>query len=348
MITRSSITILLVLALLTLATTPARASLFSLAASGTISSNTSGDLTIPIGTPWMFELTFETDAPDLDFELTGSPDPTFGRYTNTAAPPALTFFHYQAGDYEVTVDDPSDFGAFTEIHITFTSINAIDINIHAPDFFPSLAGGPVSFHADFNRFNSPPIFLSDALPTNALNAESFELSTVSLLPLAGDVSGSGLTSLTLTDVPSVVGDFNLNGVLDSADIDRLSSAIRSMSGDLKYDLNQDGTINADDRGTWVRDLKRTFFGDSDLNGEFNSSDLVLVFAAGRYESPEQADWASGDWNGDGPFNSSDLITAFSEGGYEQGPRPGPAAVPEPATGTLVVLGTIVWACRSRS
>src|SRR5512144_2432054 len=101
---------LLLLGLLALAAAPARAALFSLEAAGTISFNSSGDSTIAVGTPWTFELTYDTAAPDLDFESTGSPDPAFGRFTNTGAPPALTFFHYRAGDYEVTIDDPADFG----------------------------------------------------------------------------------------------------------------------------------------------------------------------------------------------------------------------------------------------
>jgi hypothetical protein len=202
MITRSASTALFLFTLLTLVAMPARASLFSLAVSGTITENSSGDSTIPIGTPWTFELTYDTAAPDLDFELTGSPDPTFGRFTNTSAPPALIFFHYQAGGYEVTIDDPADFGLFSVIDITFTSVNAIDINIHAPTFIPPLAGGPVSFHADFNAFSSAPIFSSDALPTNtALGATSFDQSTVTLLPHAGVVSSGSLTSLTLTAVP---------------------------------------------------------------------------------------------------------------------------------------------------
>jgi hypothetical protein len=189
--------------LLALAAVPARAGLFSLAASGSISSNSSGDATIPIGTQWTFELTYDTAAPDLDFELTSSPDPTFGRFTNSGAPPALRSFHYQAGDYEVKIDDPADFGTGSEILITFIgNANAIDINIHAPAFFPPLAGGQVSFHADFNAFSSAPIFSSDALPTNtALDPASFDQSTVSLLPPAGVVSGSSLSSLTLTPVP---------------------------------------------------------------------------------------------------------------------------------------------------
>jgi len=193
---------LLLFTALALAPASARAALFSLTVSGTISENSSGDPTIPIDTPWTFELIYDTAAPDLDFELTGSPDPTFGRFTNTSAPPALTFFHYQAGGYEVTIDDPADFGTGSAMDITFTSVNAIDINVHAPSLFPQLAGGAVSFHADFNAFSTAPIFSSDGLPTNTdLGPESFDQSTVTLLPSAGVVSSSGLTSLTVTAVP---------------------------------------------------------------------------------------------------------------------------------------------------
>ena len=190
------------LALLTLAAVPAQAGLISLEASGTISINSSGDSTIPVGTTWAFELVYDTAAPDLDFELTGSPDPTFGRFTNSGATPALTFFHYQAGSYEVTLGDPADFGPNSVIDITYLSVHAIDININAPAFFPPLAGGAVSFHADFNDLSSRPIFTSDALPTNtALGPDSFDLSTVTLLPAAGVVSGSTLTTLTLRAIP---------------------------------------------------------------------------------------------------------------------------------------------------
>jgi hypothetical protein len=184
------------------------ADLYTLAASGTITSNSSGDPQIPVGTPFSFEIMYNTAAPDLDTEFGGSPDPTFGRFDNTAAPPALTFFHYRAGTYEATLHNPADFGMSSGIDITFTSINAIDINIFAPTFFPTLAGSPVSFHADFNRFISPPIFSSDALRTNtAIGPASFDPSTVSLLPQShGEISGSTITALTLSAaVPEPAG-----------------------------------------------------------------------------------------------------------------------------------------------
>jgi hypothetical protein len=184
----------------------ARAELFSLAASGTVTVNNSLDTTIPIGTPWVFEIIYDTNAPDLDFELTGAPDPTFGRFTNSGDIPALTFFHYRAGSYEVTLDDPSDFGPFSEIHITFGGAQAIDINLNAAGLFPPLAGGPVSFHADFNDFSPSTLTLtSDGLPTGTnIGVGSFQDSSVTLLPGTGGVvlgSQANMTSLTIAAVP---------------------------------------------------------------------------------------------------------------------------------------------------
>jgi hypothetical protein len=188
----------------------ARAELFSLSASGKISVNTIGDPTIPVGTPWMFELIYNTAAPDLDFQVMGEPDPTFGIFTNAGAIPALTFFHYRAGSYEVTLDEPADFGPFSDIRITFLSgIHAIDINLNAPTFFPPLGGGAVSFHADFND-SSHSALMSDGLPTNTtLGLQSFQESSVTLLPPNSVILGSGadMTSLALVPVPepSVLG-----------------------------------------------------------------------------------------------------------------------------------------------
>lgn len=198
---RSTILALIVSVLLTRAAATAQAGLVTLAASGTVSSNSSGDATIPVGALWSFELTYDTAAPDLDFEVTTSPDPTFGRFNNTKTPPALVAFHYKAGSYEVLLDDPTDFSAFSELLITFTVVHALDVNISSPAF-PPLAGGPVSFHADFNAFSAAPIFTSDGLPTNtALSPASFDQSTITLLPPTGVISGSTLATLSLTAVP---------------------------------------------------------------------------------------------------------------------------------------------------
>jgi hypothetical protein len=189
--------------LFALAVVSARADLVSISASGRITINDSGDTTIPVGTPWAFEIIYDTAAPDRDFELTGMPVPTYGRFNNSGDIPAVTFFHYRAGTYEVTIDDPADFGPFSEIDITFDGTHAIDINLNAAGLFPPLAGGAVSFHADFNDFTHS-IFTSDALPTNtALSLQGFQESSVTLLPPRGVVLGSrqDMSSFTVAPIP---------------------------------------------------------------------------------------------------------------------------------------------------
>ncbi|MCA9216647.1 MAG: PEP-CTERM sorting domain-containing protein [Planctomycetales bacterium] len=137
--------------------------------------------------------------------------------------------------------------------------------------------------------------------------------------------------------PTVAGDFNNNGMRDTGDLDLLATAMQA--NDLALDLNNDGTTNIADRVMWVEQLSNTFMGDSNFDGEFNSSDFVTVFSAGKYESGQAATWAQGDWSGDGQFNSSDFVTAFAGGGYEIGTKPGGLqVVPEPSSLVLLAFG----------
>lgn len=216
MINRLGRAAFVLLAIVNFGRAPARADLYSLRTSGTISS--SSDATIPNGTPFHFELTYDTDAPDH-----APGDATFGVYANSSSPlepPAMVFFHYQAGSYEATLDDAEDFGLVSDMLITFTSVNAIDVNIIGTSLFPPLGGGSVGFHADFNAFTTPPIFTSDGLPTNtAIDAASFGESSVTLLPTSGFITGSVLTSFSISAVeqPTTAGDYNNDGVVDAAD-----------------------------------------------------------------------------------------------------------------------------------
>jgi hypothetical protein len=131
----------------------------------------------------------------------------------------------------------------------------------------------------------------------------------------------------------LVGDFDGNGVVDASDIDLLTAEVRQGTNDSAFDLTSDGLVNGADRVELVESVLNTYFGDSNLDGEFNSSDFVTVFTAGQYEDgvASNSTWATGDWNGDGDFDSSDFVTAFTTGGYELGPRAAVAAVPEPAS-----------------
>ena len=143
------------------------------------------------------------------------------------------------------------------------------------------------------------------------------------------------------------GDFDHDGQIDVDDVEALNDWIQSGSYHPTIDLNEDGSLNENDRVIWVESIARTYFGDSNLDGEFNSSDFVNVFAAGRYENGN-ADWSTGDWNGDRMFDSSDFVLAFQHSGYEKGPRP-VAVVPE-TTGypTIVVFLAVIGVLRAKA
>lgn len=84
---------------------------------------------------------------------------------------------------------------------------------------------------------------------------------------------------------------------------------------------------------------RRLVGDSTADGLFDSSDLIEIFTAGKYEQPVAALWQEGDWTADGRFDTADLIAAMSTGAYEQ-PQ-APAAVPEPLAWPMWLLALAV-------
>jgi hypothetical protein len=201
-----------------------------------------------------------------------------------------------------------------------------------------------TFGFDLDYRDEVPILRYGPFPYKAENSDQItRFSARADVP--GEMSGV-LDNWSLSyDCEASLGDFNNSGVLDVEDIDLLSSAVRLGTNEPAYDLNADQLVDDLDRTVWVETLRKTYFGDSNLDGEFNTADLVQVFQAGLYEDAidGNAGWASGDWNGDADFNSRDLVLAFQSGGYEAGPRP--AAVPEPSASLLLLIGVAMAVCR---
>ena len=165
---------------------------------------------------------------------------------------------------------------------------------------------------------------------------------------SGGTAGMDLESVgAISSVAMVPGDVNLDGSLNVHDLDTLTQGILHGSTDPLLDLNRDKTVDDDDRAMWIHDLKHTYFGDANLDGEFNTGDFVQVFEAGKYETQQYAGWAEGDWNSDGVFDTGDFVIAFADGGYEKGPQVGAAAVPEPSSVLLLVTGLIAVAICAR-
>jgi hypothetical protein len=145
----------------------------------------------------------------------------------------------------------------------------------------------------------------------------------------------------------LVGDFTRDGQISDADIDLHARVVHRQ--EYWFDLNNDDEIGESDRMIWIEDLVRTYAGDANLDGSFNTADLVQMLQSGEYEDgiPLNSGWAQGDFDGDGEFNSTDIIYIFTTGCYERGPRSGdgssgswswerlrPGERPEPTPGTL--------------
>ena len=88
----------------------------------------------------------------------------------------------------------------------------------------------------------------------------------------------------LVPEPPLVGDYSGDNELNLQDLNLQAAAIASMADPPAFDLTGDGRVNYDDRLNWVKELKGTSIGDANLDGEFNSGDMVQVFVSGKYET----------------------------------------------------------------
>lgn len=216
-------------------------------------------------------------------------------------------------------------------------------------------GDSIPMNAEFNfdiRINDPQV--ADYVDAGFASGDLFfALTSIHSASMDGpptfpsfylDVNGTSLgqTAQLLIEFgpsSSILGDFNQDGVLDAIDIDSLSAEVLAETNNPSFDVSGDSLVNADDRRVWVNDLRLTYFGDSDLNGEFDEQDIVTAFVAGKYLE-SSAGWTEGDWDGDLRFDEQDFILAFQAGGYGSGARGVARAVPEP-TGFGILFALIV-------
>ncbi len=131
--------------------------------------------------------------------------------------------------------------------------------------------------------------------------------------------GSPIATVTIRVLPeeTLPGDFDGSDAVDVEDIDLLCEAIRFDDDSAIFDLNLDGFVNSRDWQMMLALILGTTAGDANLDGRFNSEDLVAVFLVNEYEDGVvgNSSWATGDWNCDGEFTSDDLIAALQAGSY---------------------------------
>lgn len=117
-----------------------------------------------------------------------------------------------------------------------------------------------------------------------------------------DAAGNALPVLDVMNL----ADLDVDGDLDASDIDLLFASGGSA---VRKDLNHDGrvvlTVNApgSDVDAWVRDFRRTEYGDANLDGRVDFDDLLVL--AQNYGTA--AGWAGGDLNGSHFVDFDDLL-----------------------------------------
>ena len=118
----------------------------------------------------------------------------------------------------------------------------------------------------------------------------------------------------------ILGDFDGNQVVDDVDLDLLALQMMALEPDLRFDLNRDERVDRADRDYMVTELLGTTYGDINLDGRFDSRDLVQIFVAGEFEDAISLNstWREGDQDGDLEFTSRDLVLMFQNGRYEIG------------------------------
>ena len=118
---------------------------------------------------------------------------------------------------------------------------------------------------------------------------------------------------------SIDPDYIQDGILDNLDIDAFNAAVNDGTANATtHDVDGDGNVDQDDLVELVFLYVGTFFGDANVDGVFNSSDLVVLAIANEYEDGENdnSTWAEGDWNGDLDYTSADWVLAMFYGGYD--------------------------------
>ena len=145
-------------------------------------------------------------------------------------------------------------------------------------------------------------------------------------------------TFTIFNVFDPIGSCDLNGdgVCDTADIDFMAAQGSTLQERIEY------------IGAMKPDGLNSYLGDSNLDGVYDDQDIVSVFIPGLYLTGNAATYAQGDWDGDMDFDEQDIVASFIQGDYLKPARPDAvSAVPEPSSGTLIMLGMLVVLRRRR-
>ena len=139
----------------------------------------------------------------------------------------------------------------------------------------------------------------------------------------------------------LTGDFQRNGVLDEVDLTELDKAIGRGTYQDNFDVDHDGSLDESDRVFWIEKLAETRLGDVNLDRLIGFDDFLVL----SDNFGQTGGWSDGNFDGDGVVGFTDFLALSSNFGFENSH---PLQVPEPSSGTLLVLAcTLIALQRQR-
>ena len=129
-----------------------------------------------------------------------------------------------------------------------------------------------------------------------------------------DVDGNGWEIsnriTVVAEATDVAGDLNYNGELDEGDLNIMAQNVALIpighefsEVQLRLDVNRDETVDVNDVHHWVTDLKSTFVGDANLDGEVKFDDFLALSA----NFGHAGGWAEGDFDANGQVEFPDFL-----------------------------------------
>ncbi|WP_428386845.1 hypothetical protein [Mucisphaera sp.] len=142
-----------------------------------------------------------------------------------------------------------------------------------------------------------------------------------------DLIISNAEGVSVYDLSYLPGDFDQSDTLDHADLAYITA--RFGTGDESADLDDSGTVDADDLNLWLNWVKWTQPGDTNLDRRIDLIDLSNL--ATHFGGP--GDYAQGDFDGSGTVDLIDLSILATHFGFDNSSP----LVPEPAALPLLTL-----------
>ncbi len=266
---------------------------------------------------------------------------------------ALSANHYRKGPYASTKTPPEN------------ELEAMRLSLSSPDMTATYDAltGRLSLQADFRltalRIHSrsglfgsaPPVDLSPFDVATSHDVFRFDLLTFDASARTVQLPAQ-LTWEQVHEDLQIDGARSTGGALGNVrftctscglDVESVRKAVAAGAHARWSDLNGDAQTNADDLVYLLSERLQSSVGDADLNGRFDSKDLLQVFQRGQFDDTvdNNSTWADGDWNGDSEVDNGDLLFVFQNGSYADTRFPGAVTV-----GTDAFVGkSLQDACR---